>query len=155
MERPWDFSSSETEKRAHPDPAASGCHGELPTECLAPGLLVAVAEAGCLPGVLSAYGWARSVASVPCPGCPDSLAGDLVPSTSPPESVDSRPTSKGRVSQGSGAPSWVWPVMEASCGTSRPLSAQPGAAVTAGETDVLLALFVLLTSPAISTLSPL
>lgn len=73
LEPPWDFSSSETEKRARPDPAASGCHGGLPTECLAPGLLVAVAEAGCLPGVLSAYGWARSMASVPGPGCPDSL----------------------------------------------------------------------------------
>lgn len=61
-----------------------------PLACPAPGSLVAVAQAGCLPGVLSALGWAGSVASVP---------------------GSARPTLEG-AARGLEQISWVWPVTQ-------------------------------------------
>lgn len=81
-----------------------------PPECPTLGVLVAMAEAEYLPGILSACGWARSVASIPDSGCPLVAWVPLHPLQSQ-RTAD--PTSSGRVSQGSGATSWVWPVTQA------------------------------------------
>lgn len=82
----------------------------VPTAAASPaGWPMAETEAGRLPVVLGACGWAGSVASVAGSGRPDSLSGGLGPPSTPAEPVDS----KGKGSQGSGATSWVRPVTQA------------------------------------------
>lgn len=96
---------------ALPAPTAElqGAVVACPPACPTLGVLVAMAEAEDLPGILSACGWARSVASVPDSGCPLAAWVPLHPLQS---QWTADPTSGGRVSQGSGATSWAWPVTQ-------------------------------------------